>query len=115
MVLTILILQELEPVGSYLYQVGQVAVDLLDLCLQTRHELVGLVLIEFQDALHLDFEQFQDIVLSYLADKLWVIRCESLVDMFANGIYVRCLFKFLVFIDTLLDEDTLQTLEVQLF
>ena len=34
--------------------------------------------------------------------------------MLANGINVRCLFEFLVFIDTLLDEDALQTLEVQL-
>ena len=35
--------------------------------------------------------------------------------MFANGIHVWCLFKFLVLIDTLLDKDTFQTLEVQLF
>ena len=35
--------------------------------------------------------------------------------MFANGINIGCLFEFLVFIDAFLDEDTLQTLEVQLF
>ena len=112
MVLAVLVLQELEPVGCYLYQVSQIAVNLLNLCLQAGHELVGLILIEFQDALHLDLQQLQDVVLGYLADKLWIVRCESLVDMFANGIYVRCLFKFLVLIDTLLDEDTLQALEV---
>ena len=68
MVLAVFVLQELEPVGGDLGEVCQVAVYFLDLCLQTGHELVGLVLVELQDALHLDFQQFQDIVLRYLSD-----------------------------------------------
>ena len=35
--------------------------------------------------------------------------------MFANGIHIRCLLEFLVLINTFLDEDALQRLEVQLF
>ena len=64
--------------------------------------------------MHLDFEQFQYVVLGHLAYHLWIIRGESLVDMFANGINIGCLFKFLILIDALLDEDALQRLEVQL-
>ena len=105
----------LEPVGRHLYEVCQVAVYLLNLCLQTGHQLFGLVLVEFQDALHLDFQQFEDVVLGHFTDKRGVVGRQSLVDMLADLVHVGGLFEFLVLIDAFLDEDLLQRLEVQLF
>ena len=112
MSLSVFILQELEPRSRYLYQVGQVAVNLLYLGLDAGHQLVGLLLIELQDALHLDFQQAQDIVLSYLTYQLWIERRESVVDMLANLIYVGRLLEFLVLIDTLFDEYLFQRAEM---
>ena len=107
MILAVLVLEELEPVCCDLHEVCQVAVDLLDLSLQARHEFIGLVLIELQDALHLDFKQFQDVILRHLAHQRGVVWCQALVDMLADLIDIRCLFEFLVLVDTLLDEDLL--------
>ena len=115
MVLAVFVLEELEPVGGHLGKVRQVAVYLLDFGFQTRHQFVGLVLIELQDALHLDFQQFQDVVLRYLAHQRGVVGRQAVVDMFADGIDGGCLFEFLVLIDAFLDEDLLQRLEVELF
>ena len=114
-VLAVFVLEELEPVGGHLGKVRQVAVDLLDLRLQTRHQLVGLVLVEFQDALHLDFQQLQDVVLRYLAHQRGVVGRQAVVDMFADGIDGGRLFKFLILIDPLLDKDLFKRLEVELF
>lgn len=47
-----------------------------------------------------------------LADHLRVIRSQSLVDMLADGIHIGCLLEFLVLIDTLLNEDFLQGVEM---
>ena len=114
-VLAVFILEELEPVGRHLRQVRQVALYLLDLCLQSRHELVGLVLVELQDALHLDLEQLQDIVLRHLTHEGGVVGRQSFVNMFADLVDVGCLLEFLVLIDAFLDKDFLQRLEVELF
>ena len=104
MVLAIFVLEELEPVGGHLREVGQVAVYLLDFGLQAGHEFFGLVLIELQDALHLDFQQFKDVILGHLTDKGGVVGCQPFVDMLADGVDGGGLFEFLVFIDALLDE-----------
>ena len=89
-------------------------VYLVYLRLDASHQLICLVLVEFQDALHLDLQQFEDILFGDLTDHLRIIRCQSLVDMFTDGIDSRCLFEFLILIDTLLDEDFLQGIEMQL-
>ena len=112
MLLSVFVLQELEPVGSHLYQVLQVAIDLVDLCLDACHQLVGFVLVEFQDALHLDLQQFEDIVLGDLTHQAGVVGCQSLVDMLADSIHVGCVLELLVFVDTLFDEDFLQGIEM---
>ena len=108
MVLAILVLEELEPRCRHLGEVGQVAVYLVDLGLDASHQLVGLLLVELQDALHLDFQESQDVVFGHLAHQLRIVRCQSVVDMLADGIDGRCLFEFLILIDALLDEDFLQ-------
>ena len=114
MVLAVLVLEELEPVGRHLHQVGQVAVYLLYLGLDAGHQFVGLVLVELEDALHLDFQQPEDVVLGDLAHHLGIERRQSLVDMFADGVDVRRLLELLVLVDALLDEYLLQRGEVQL-
>ena len=114
MFMSILVAQELEPVGSNLHHIGQVAVNLLYLLLNARHEFVGLVLIKLQYALHLDFEELEDVVLGHLAHKLRIIRREPLVDMLAYRINVRGLFKLAVLIDAFLDENFLERRKVKL-
>ena len=104
MVLAVLVFQELEPLGRHLYEVGQVAVYLINLCLDAGHQLVSLVLVEFQDALHLDFQQLQDVVLGDLTHHLRIERCQSFVDMFADAVNVGCLLELLILIDAFLDE-----------
>ena len=98
----------------HLHQVSQVAVYFLYLRLDARHQLVSLLLVEFQDALHLYFQQFQYVVLRHLAHQGGVVRRQSFVNMLAYGVNVGCLLKFLVLIDAFLDEYLLQRLEVQL-
>ena len=110
--LSIFILQELEPRSCYLYKISQVTVYLLYLGLDTGHQFVGFLLVEFQNALHLDFQQAQDIVLSHLTYQLWIERCESVVDMLADLIYIGRLLEFLVLIDTFFDEYLFQRAEM---
>ena len=114
MVLAVFVLQELEPRSRHLHKVGQVTVYLLNLCLDTRHQLVGFILVELQDALHLDFQQLQDVFLRNLAYQGGVVGGQSFVNVFADGINGGCLFKLLVFVDAFLDENLLQRAEVQL-
>ena len=115
MVLAVLVLQELEPLGCHLYQVSQVAIDFLNLCLDASHEFVSLVLVELQNALHLDFQQLQDVVLRHLANHLRIEGGQALVDVLTNSIDIGCLLELLVLIDALFDEYLLQRTEVQLF
>ena len=107
MVLAVLVLEELEPVGCHLHEVCQVAVYLLDLSLQTGHEFISLFLVKLQDALHLDFQQSEDIVLGNLTDQGGVVGRQALVDMLADLVHVGRLLEFLILIDALLDEDLL--------
>ena len=111
----VLVLEELEPVGGHLHKVGEVAVDLFYLSLDARHKLVGLVLVELQDTLHLDFEELEDVILSHLAHKLRIIRSEPLVDMLTDGIHVRSLFELAVLVYAFLNEYLLKRGEVELF
>ena len=105
MLVSILVAQELKPIGGHLHHICQVAVDLLYLCLDARHEFVGLVLIKLQYALHLYFEEFEDVVLGHLAHKLGIIGSEPLVDMLAHCIHIGSLFKLAVLVYPLLDKN----------
>ena len=115
MVLAVLVLEEQEPLSRHLRQVLQVVVYLVNLRFDTCNQLVGLVFVELQDALHLDFQQLQDIVLRHLTNHLWVIRRQALVNMLTDSIHIGCLFKFLILIDALLYENLFQRTEMQLF
>ena len=92
---------------------GQVVVYFGYFRLQPGDELVRLVLVELQDAGHLDFHQLQNIVLGHFADELRVEGSEPFVDVLAGGVHVLGLFEFLVLVDTFFDEYLLQRGEVQ--
>ena len=83
-------------------------VYLLHLGADACHQFVGLVLVELQDACHLDLHQLEDIVLRHLAYEGGVVGCQSLVDVLAGGIHRGRLLELLVLIDALFDEDLLQ-------
>ena len=108
MILAVFVLEELEPVGRHLHEVRQIAVYILNLCLQACHQLFCLVFVEFQDALHLDFQQFEDVILGHFTDQGGVVGRQSLVDMLADGVDGGRLFEFLILIDAFFDEDLLQ-------
>ena len=59
-----------EPIASHLREIVKVTVNLLNLRLDVRHQFVRLVLVELQDALHLDFHEAYDVVFCNLAHKL---------------------------------------------
>ena len=115
MLMSILVAQELKPIRCHLHHVCQVAVNLLYLSLDAGREFVGLVLIKLQYALHLDFKEFEDVVLGHLAHKLGVIGSESLVDMLAHCIHVGSLFKLAVFINAFLDKYLFERSKMILF
>ena len=80
--------------------------------LDAGHQFVGLVLVELQDALHLNLQQTQYIVLCHLSYEAGVVGCQALVDMFADAVDVGSLFEFFVFVNAFLDENLLQRLEM---
>ena len=115
MLCSVFVFQVLEPLHGYLYHVRQLLVNILDLRFQASNELVGLVFIEFQDALHLDLHQSEDILFGYLTDHLRVVRGESLIHIFTGSIHIGSILEGLAFIDPFFDEDLFQRTEVQLF
>ena len=108
MVFAVLVLEELEPTGSHLREVRQVAVNLLNLCLYASHQFVGLVFAELQNTLHPDFQQFKDVILGHFAYEGGVVWRQPLIDMLANGVKRRSLFEFFVLINAFFNEDLLQ-------
>ena len=108
MVGTIFLLDIGEPVDGDRVHVAQVVVDALYLGIDLLDNLVGLVFVELQDALHLDLEQTQDVVAGNLAHKVFLEGFEALVNMFDDGIERLGVLEFLVFVDSFLNEDALQ-------
>ena len=107
-VLAVLVLQHLEPVDGIVHDVCQLEVDFFDFLLDAGDVLVGLVLVELQDALHLDFQQTEDVLLGHFAHKLRIVWSEAVVDVCAGSIHVVRLFELLVLIDAFFDEDFFQ-------
>ena len=101
---SVFLLDMLKPGGCDFSQVCQVAVYGGNILLHLDNGFLGLVLVEAQDAGHLDVEQMQDIILSHLADKLGIERSQTLVNPFAGLIVALRLLEFLILIDALLNE-----------
>ena len=112
---TVFFLEVSEPLGRHLNHVREFVVDVIDFLFDFGHQFFGLVLVEFQDAGHLDVHKSQDIILGHLAYHARIKRRQSVVDVFAGGIHVGCHFKFAVFIDTFFDKNLFQRSKVQLF
>ena len=108
MVLAVFLLYEAEPVAGYLHHIGQFLVYLLHLVLDAGDVLLGLILVELQDAGHLDFHQSEDIVLRHLAHHLGVPGSQTLVNPFAGSIHRLGILELLILIDALFDEDLFQ-------
>ena len=108
MVFSVFVLEELEPLGRHLHQIRQIAIYFFNLSFDAGHQLVGFVLVELQDALHLDFQQAQDVILGHLAYHLRIVGGQSLVNVFADAVDVGSLLKLLVLVDAFLDEYLLQ-------
>ena len=109
----IFLMEESEPVDRHLRHVVQVSINACNLVFHACNELIGLVLVEFQDAGHLDVHQSEDVVLRHFAHKLRIVWRQSLVDVLASGIHVWRLFEALVLIDAFLDEDAFQRGKMQ--
>ena len=62
MVLAILVAYVFKPVYGYIGHVGEVVLYVGKFCLDACNEFVGLVLVVLQYALHLDFEQSQNVI-----------------------------------------------------
>ena len=108
MFLAVFLLDEAEPITSHLYHILEFAVYLAYLALDGSYVLGSLVLVELEDASHLDVHQLEDIVLGDFANHLGIIRCKTLVNPFASGIHRLCLLEFLVLIDAFLNEYLLE-------
>ena len=102
------------PTDGHLREVCQILFQYSQLITDARHEFVGLILIIFEDALHLDFQQTENIVARHFAYKRGLVFGQFAVDESYHRILVGRLFKSLLLIDTLFDEDTFQTGEEQL-
>ena len=111
----VLALDKLEPLHGDVDHVGQVVFYLVELGAYARHEFLGLVFVELQDAVHLDFHEAQYVVLGHLAYHLRVEGCEPLVHIGAGGVHVGSVLEGAALVDALLDENLLQRAEVQLF
>ena len=86
MVFSVLVTNEFEPMDGHVRHVSQVVVNALDIGFRACDEVVGLVFVELQDAVHLDFQQSQDVVAGHFTDKTGLERLQPVVYMSHNGV-----------------------------
>ena len=97
-----------EPLDGDVGHVGKVVYDFLDFGLNAGHQLVGLVFVELQDALHLDFQEAKDVIARHLANQVFLERFQPFIDVRHNGVERLGLLEFLVFVDAFFDENALE-------
>ena len=112
---SIFVVDNLKPVGRHLRHVLQVVLYALYFGLDAGYQLLGFLLVEAQDACHLDFEQAQIVLTRDFAVEAGFVGLETLAQMGRNGVEVLRIFKVLVLIHSLLNENLLQTGEVETF
>ena len=83
---------------------SEVIVDFGDLFFHTGDQFIGFVGVELQDASHLDFHQFENILFGHFTDKARVERSQAVVDMCAGGVHVFGLLELFVLIDSFFDK-----------
>ena len=112
--LAILFFDEAEPVDGDVGHVRQVVLNIFQFGLNLRHQLVGLVFIKLQDALHLYLHEAKDIVACHLTNKVFLKGRKFLVDKGYGGIHIGSIFKAALFVDALFNEDALERCKEQL-
>ena len=111
----ILLLDHLIPVDGHLRHVLEILIDFVDVALHAQDCFVGLLLVKLENAGHLDLHELEDVLLGDLAYHLWIVWGQSLIDMLADSVHRRRLFKLLVLVYALVDKDFLKRGVVQLF
>ena len=111
----IFVFDELEPVYRDVGHVGEIVVYVLQLSLDFVHQLVGLVLVELQYALHLYLHKTQYVVAGNVANEVFGKRRQLLVDERNRHVHVGGVFKSALLVDALFDEDALKRRKEQLF
>ena len=106
--MAIFLLQVLIPVDGVLDEVCKFVVDVGESLVEHSDVVVGLVAVELDDALHLDFHESQHVVACNLTVELRLERVESLVDVLNSGVFVLGLLVATILVDALLDEDFLE-------
>ena len=115
MVTSVLFFQVCEPFDCDTYHLAEVLVNLGNLCLNLLNQFVSLILIELQNALHLDFQKADDVLTCYLTDKRLLVRFEFGVDEGNDFINILSCLKLTLFVDAVLNEDTFQRVIEELF
>ena len=100
-----------KPFDGDIGHMGEIVDDALDFLLDVGHQLVGLVLVELQNALHLDFQEPQNVVAGHFANQVFLERFQTSIDVRHGSVERFGLLEFLVFIDAFLDENALQRRE----
>ena len=111
---TIFFFDVAEPFDGHIHHVFEVVVDLFNLALDARHQLVGLVLVELQDALHLDFHQSKDVFASHLSDEAFLEGLDAAVNVSHHSVHILGVLELLVLVDALFDEYFFQRREEEL-
>ena len=110
---TIFLLDEAEPVAGDFHHVVQFGIDAGHLLADAGDMLFRLVIVELEDAGHLDFHQPQDVVAGDLAHEILFEGGEPAVHMVDGCFHVLGVLKLLVLVDAFLDEDAFQTGKVK--
>ena len=108
MVLAVFLLQVGKPGYRDIGHMLKVVVDLGNVGLVSGDELVGLVLVVLQYALHLYLEQTQIVVAFHLSDEVFLPGCELFVEECHHGILVGSLFESAFLVHALFDENAFE-------
>ncbi len=130
MQLAVFALEILKPVDGDIGHVGEVVLYLGKFCLDLHQQLVCLILIIFKDALHLDFQELEDVLAGYLpmegifhhalaihlgGEELVLEWLQLGVDEGHYLVLTLALLKLALLVDAFLDEDAFERGEEELF
>ena len=116
-------LQIFKPVDGDIGHVRQVVLDFGKFCLDLHQQFISLILIIFKDALHLDFQQLENVIPGYLAmegifhhalaihfggEELVFERLQFGIDECHYLVLVLALLELALLVDALFDEDAFQ-------
>ena len=114
MLVPVFLLDECKPVNGYVGHVCQVMVYALHLVLYSGNQLIGLVLVEFQYALHLYLHEPEDVVACNFSYEAGFEGREFLVHKGYGLVHVLGLLKSSFLIYAFLNEYFLKRSEEQL-